>query len=285
MPLKFSANLGFLWRGLPLPDAIRRAASAGFGAVECHWPYNESTDCVKRALLETRLPMVSVNTRRGDHRTGEMGVCAWRGRESEAKAYIDEAFDFADAVDAAAVHVMCGNAPRTEDSCSTFEQNLLYASDRARRCGKLVLIEALNQYDAPHYFLRDNEQAAAIIVKLGRTNLRIMFDCYHAQLIRGDVTNQIKKFHSLIGHVQIASVPDRSVSYRPHQLMEGVALGHFGVSTEPFACRSEPHLGELDYRHVIGVLQQYGFTGPIGAEYTPSNPAAPDFQWMKVLQV
>ena len=42
-------------------------------------------------------------------------------------------------------------------------------------------------------------------------------------------------------------------------------------------------MGELDYRHVVGVLRQYGFAGPIGAEYRPSDPAAPDFHWMKVL--
>ncbi|MEN8934506.1 MAG: isomerase, partial [Planktotalea arctica] len=37
--MKFSANLGFLWSELSLPDAIRAAKAAGFDAVECHWPY------------------------------------------------------------------------------------------------------------------------------------------------------------------------------------------------------------------------------------------------------
>ena len=36
---RISANLGFLWRDLELPDAIRAAAGAGFAAVECHEPY------------------------------------------------------------------------------------------------------------------------------------------------------------------------------------------------------------------------------------------------------
>ena len=38
--MKYSANLGFLWTELSLPDAIRAAKAAGFDAVECHWPYN-----------------------------------------------------------------------------------------------------------------------------------------------------------------------------------------------------------------------------------------------------
>ena len=37
--IRFSANLGFLWKDLALPDAIHRAAAAGFDAVECHEPY------------------------------------------------------------------------------------------------------------------------------------------------------------------------------------------------------------------------------------------------------
>ena len=39
----FSANLGFLWQEHTLADAIRAAHTAGFNAVECHFPYNEPT--------------------------------------------------------------------------------------------------------------------------------------------------------------------------------------------------------------------------------------------------
>jgi len=45
---EFSANLGFLWSELPLPDAIRAAKRAGFHAVECHWPYDHDAEAVRR---------------------------------------------------------------------------------------------------------------------------------------------------------------------------------------------------------------------------------------------
>ena len=51
--MKFSANLGFLWNDRPLPDAIRAAKSAGFDAVECHWPYDVPTTIIRAALEET----------------------------------------------------------------------------------------------------------------------------------------------------------------------------------------------------------------------------------------
>jgi len=54
----YSANLGFLFTELDLPDAIRAARKAGFAAVECHWPYDTPTDQVNAALSETGLRML-----------------------------------------------------------------------------------------------------------------------------------------------------------------------------------------------------------------------------------
>ena len=66
--MRFSANLGFLWADRPLPDAIRAAKAAGFDAVECHWPYDVPAPDVAAALRETGLPMLGLNTRRGEGR-------------------------------------------------------------------------------------------------------------------------------------------------------------------------------------------------------------------------
>jgi len=59
---QFSANLGFLWAELPLPDAIRAAKAAGFDAVEMHWPYATPVAEVQAALQETGLPVLGLNT-------------------------------------------------------------------------------------------------------------------------------------------------------------------------------------------------------------------------------
>ena len=84
--MKFSANLGFLWNDRPLPDAIHAAAAAGFDAVECHWPYDTPAAGVTAALTETGLPMLGLNTRRGN--VGENGLAALPGREPDARAAI-----------------------------------------------------------------------------------------------------------------------------------------------------------------------------------------------------
>jgi hydroxypyruvate isomerase len=72
-----------------------------------------------------------------------------------------------------------------------------------------ILIEPLNHYNAPGYFLNSTSQAADIIREVGRSNLRMMFDFYHVQIMEGDVTRRFETLLPLIGHVQVASVPDQ----------------------------------------------------------------------------
>ena len=74
--MQFSANLGFLWTELALPDAIRAAKAAGFDAVECHWPYDADSAQVKAALVETEMTMIGLNTARGDVSAGDNGLSA-----------------------------------------------------------------------------------------------------------------------------------------------------------------------------------------------------------------
>ena len=248
--MKFSANLGFLWADRPLPDAIRAAKAAGFDAVECHWPYDTPARETKAALEETGLPMLGLNTRRGDVARGENGLAAVPGRETDARAAIDEALAYAQEVSASAVHVMAGfsGGPRAR---ATFCENLAYAC-KATPKGVTILIEPLNHYNAPGYFLGLTSQAADIIREVGRPNLRLMFDCFHVQIMEGDVVRRFENLLPLVGHVQIASAPDRA----------------------------KPDHGELDYGYVLPRLVASGWDRPIGAEYLPEPGAEPDLSWL-----
>lgn len=249
--MKFSANLGFLWADRPLPDAIRAARAAGFDAVECHWPYDTPAPEIAAALAETGLPMLGLNTRRGNTAIGENGLTALPGREAEARAAIDEALDYAQQTGTKAVHVMAGfsGGPRAHQ---TFVDNLRYACDQAEPRGITLLIEPLNHYDAPGYFLSTSAQAAAIIHEIGRDTLRLMFDCYHLQIMEGDVSRRLARLLPIIGHIQIASVPDRGT----------------------------PDHGELDYAHVLPEIARLGWTGAIGAEYKPTAPTDETLDWL-----
>ena len=249
---KFSANLGFLWNDRPLPEAIHAAASAGFDAVECHWPYDASIADVAAALKETGLPMLGVNTRRGNVGAGENGLAALPGRQAEAQAAIDEALEFASATGTANIHVMAGVAAGPK-AHSAFITNLEYACEQAARTERTILIEPLNHYDAPGYFHATTDQAVSIIREVGAPNVKLMFDCYHVQLMEGDVTNRLKRLMPIIGHIQIASVPDRGA----------------------------PDHGELNYSHIFQVIDDLGYFRPVGAEYKPGPDTDASLDWLK----
>src|SRR5687767_12626136 len=106
--LRFSANLGFLWQGLALPERVRAAKRAGFDGVEFHYPYDVPAPELRRVLAETGMPVAGLNTRPGDVAAGEMGLATLPGRETEARAAIDEALAYAGAIGAGYVHVMAG---------------------------------------------------------------------------------------------------------------------------------------------------------------------------------
>lgn len=252
---RFSANLGFLWTDRPLPDAIYAAKAVGFDAVECHWPFDVDPADVTAALRETGLPMLGLNTRRGDVARGENGLAALPGREDEARAAIDEALHYAAQIGATKVHVMAGFAEGPE-ARQVFMDNLQYACARALSRDQIILIEPLNRFDAPGYYLGTTQLAADIIAEVAAPNLRLMFDCYHVGRTEGDVISRLRALYPLIGHIQFASVPDRGA----------------------------PDRGELDYRAVFTEIAALGWTLPLGAEYKPKGPTEDTLGWMRTLR-
>lgn len=253
---KFSANLGFLWANLALPDAIRAAKSAGFDAVECHWPYDVPAATVKHTLTETGLAMLGLNTRRGDVANGDNGLSALPDRVAEARAAIDEAVVYAAAIGAGCIHVMAGFAAGSA-ARDTFVANLTYACAAAEPHDITILIEPLNRYDAPGYFLTTTDQARAIISDVDASNLALMFDCYHVQLTEGDLTHRLADLLPIIGHIQFASVPDRGA----------------------------PDQGEVNYPHIFKVIAGLNYTAPLGAEYKPVGPTDGTLGWLSAFSL
>jgi hydroxypyruvate isomerase len=137
------------------------------------------------------------------------------------------------------------------------EAAFLGTLDHACRAGPdlVMLIEPLNRYDAPGYFLTGSDQAARLIERAGHANLRLMFDCYHLQIMEGDLTRRLRRHLPIVGHVQVASVPDRG----------------------------PPDHGEVDYRHICGVLRELGWERPVGAEYRPGGATEDTLGWLAAL--
>jgi hydroxypyruvate isomerase len=150
---------------------------------------------------------------------------------------------------------MAGKAEGTE-ARAVFVSNLHYACTKAAKGGQMILIEPLNPYDAPGYFLNTTAQAAEIISEIAAPNLRLMFDCYHVARTEGDVIARLQATWPIIGHIQFAAVPDRG----------------------------PPDHGTLAYRAIFAELTRMGWTKPLGAEYRPTGATADSLGWMNQLR-
>jgi 2-dehydrotetronate isomerase len=250
--MRYSANLGFLFTDLPLPQAIHAAKAAGFDAVECHFPYDIPAAEVAQALKDTGLTMLGLNTWPGDKAAGDFGLAAVPGREEEARAAIAQAMEYAVATGTGAVHVMAGRTDGGKAAEAAFRANLAHACDLAAPHGITILIEPINTRDVPGYHLSRTDHAASIIADLAKPNLKLMFDCYHMQIMQGDLFTHLRDLMPVIGHIQIAAVPDRG----------------------------EPDQGEVDYRWLMQEVDRMGYSAFVGAEYRPRSGTQQGLTWL-----
>ena len=253
---KFSANLGLLWNELSQIDAIYKAKESGFDAVEFQFPYQYEAKEIKKTLDEVKLPVMGINTIKGNIEKGDNGLLAVPSRVSEAREAIVQAFEYAKVIDAKNIHAMAGVTDLSNKSLITFVDNLNFAREMVQGSGIDLVIEPLNLKDNPGYFLTKVEQAKEICDLVGSDTLKIMFDFYHVQINQGNVLQRFKDHLGSIGHVQIASVQDRG----------------------------EPDRGELDFSFVIPEIIKMGYNKIIGAEYKPRMTTDAGLGWMKIIK-
>ena len=256
--LRLSANLGFLWKGLPLVEGVGRAKAAGFDAVEFHFPYEVPAATMRAAIDAAGLPVVGLNTRLGNVEAGDFGLAALPGRGAEARAAIDEALVYGKAIGAGYVHVLAGkpDESRASEARSAFLQSLDYAAKGAAAAGMTIVIEPLNRRDVPGCFLHTTDLAEAIIAELGRPNVKILFDCYNIQVSQGDLTKRLERLMPLIGHIQIAAVPSRA----------------------------EPDEGEVATSGCSRRIAAMGYEGFIGAEYRARGEVEAGLSWIDAVR-
>jgi len=247
---RFAANLSMLFTEVPFLDRFEAAAKAGFKGVEFLFPYAFDVDDIRARLDQLGLEVVLFNLPPGHWDEGERGITALKGREDEFAAGVDLALRYAEALGCPRVHAMAGLDPHGTDR-DVYLKNLTLAADWARGEGVDILIEPINTFDMPGYFLTTTEAARDVITEVAAANLGLQFDIYHRHRMQGGVLEAIAEFASLARHYQCANPPDRS----------------------------EPQLDVLDYQRVFEAIDQTGFTGWIGCEYKPKGSTLEGLQW------
>jgi 2-dehydrotetronate isomerase len=238
---RFAANLGYLFTDRSLIERIDAAAACGFQAIELQFPYDVPALDVQAAVQRNKLTVLGINTPPGD-RSGEFGLAAVPGREKDFQVLFGRALDYIATIGGSAVHCLAGKVEveQRPEAERVFVDNLRRAADLAGAKGINLLIEPINPCDRPNYYLNRVEHAADIIGKVGRPNLKIQFDFYHADRRRRPVA----PFAAAPAHGRTPAMRCRADAARAGE-------------------------GEVNYRFVFAEVDRMGYPGWIGAEYRP----------------
>ncbi len=255
---KFAANLTMLFNEVPFLERFAAARAAGFEAVEYLFPYAYDKNELAGLLKTHGLQQILHNLPAGNWDGGERGIACNPDRVEEFRAGVDKAIEYATALGCPQVNCLAGKVPAgvtREQAHATFVANLKFAADKLKKAGLKLLIEPINSYDIPGFFLNYTAQAAAILDEVGSDNLYIQYDLYHAQRMEGELAATVQKHLARIAHVQLADNPGRN----------------------------EPGTGEMNYPFLFRHLDAIGYTGWIGCEYKPKTTTIEGLGWIKTL--
>jgi hypothetical protein len=169
---KIAANLSMLFTEVPFLDRFERAAKAGFTAVEFLFPYAFGAADIKQRLDAHGLTLVLHNLPAGDWDAGERGIACHPDRVEEFRAGVATAITYARALGVDQLNCLAGKAPAglPEDVLrATFVENLRYAAAELKKASLRLLIEPINTFDIPGFYLNHTTQAVSIRWKSGPT--------------------------------------------------------------------------------------------------------------------
>ncbi len=255
---KFSANLSMLFTELPFLDRFEAAARADFQAVEFLFPYAFPAREIRQRLDDNGLSLVLHNLPAGNWEAGERGLACDPARTQEFCAGIAQAIEYAQALGVGQVNCLAGKVPvgLAQDALrETFVSNLSRAATALKAAGLRLLIEPINSFDIPGFYLSRTDQALAILDAVGADNAYLQYDIYHAQRMEGELAATMQKHLARIGHIQLADNPGRN----------------------------EPGTGEINYPFLFAHLDRIGYSGWIGCEYKPATSTEAGLGWRQQL--
>ncbi len=251
---KFSANLTYLFKDVPLLDRISAAANAGFKGVEVQFPYDTPAADILTVLDQNQVEMVLINAPAGNFEKGDRGLGGIPGRETEFRESIHEAIYYATALNCPRIHVMSGIPPnhlKQDVVIATLADNLRYAAKTCADACIKVLIEPLNSVDVPGYIISHTLQARGVMAVVNSDNLFLQYDLYHGGMNKEDLMEMVRSNLDVIDHMQVAGVPGRH----------------------------EPDTGTINFTPVFEALDIIGYRGWIGCEYVPQSDVIEGLRW------
>ena len=248
--MKYSLCTEMLYDQLDFIDRFKAAADDGFEYAE-FWRWDgRDWDAVKKAVSDSGLK-----------------ISAFSGDDKFSPVDAGEKADYLDFLEKSikkAVDLECPNlvihsdALNPEDGSAknlgrdlSYETKLLNLYDVlkdaaviAENAGVTLVLEPLNTLvDHKNYFLSDPDVSFDLIRSVGSDSIKLLYDIYHMQIMKGNVIDRIIKNIDCIGYFHAADVPGRH----------------------------EPGTGELAYENIFKALKEAGYNGFAGFELSPAD--------------
>lgn len=243
--MRFSACIEWLFaEETPVfADRIRRAKEAGLDAVEFWRHTNKDLPAIRAALDETGLPLAGI-------------VCdpivplTDTGAHPDFLKALDGSIRAAQVLGAPLLIAQSGNdienVARPAQHAAIVSA-LRKAALRLEGTGIVLALEPLNdRIDHPGYYLTSTCEGLDIVDEVGRPEIRLLYDVYHAAVMGEDITELPGRLDR-VAHVHLADHPGRGA----------------------------PGTGHLDLVERLKWLDQQGYDGFVGLEYRPGGPTGP----------
>ena len=251
---RYAANLSMLFTEAPFLDRFALAAQAGFQAVEFLFPYAFPAHEIRQRLQDNGLQLVLHNLPAGDWDAGERGIACLPDRMAEFRSGVGQAIEYAQALGVPQLNCLVGKTPAgVVDALlrATLVENLRFAAGELKQAGLKLLVEPINTFDIPGFYLHGSAQTLAVLDEVGADNAYLQYDIYHMQRMEGELAATVTKHLARIAHIQLADNPGRN----------------------------EPGTGEIHYPFLFALLDRIGYDGWIGCEYKPATTTQAGLGW------
>jgi hydroxypyruvate isomerase len=222
------------------------------------FPYAEDIDAIAGELRRLGLRQVLFNLPAGDWAAGDRGIAVDPARRAEFREGVRLAVDVARRLGCPRVNCLVGRqleqVPLAEQWACLVD-NLKHAAATFEQVGLVLLVEPINTFDIPGFFLRTSGEAFQLQDAVGAANLKVQYDVYHAQRMEGNLTHTLRTNIGRIGHIQVADAPDRN----------------------------QPGTGEINFAYLFRVLDRTDYEGEVGLEYRPTGPTDESFDWIEAM--
>ncbi len=253
---KLAANLTMLFTDVPFLERFAAAKQAGFKAVEFLFPYEHPAEKVKEALDKNGLKVVLFNLPSGNWAGGDRGIGASPNRVDEYREGVKKAVEYAKVLSVPRMNCLVGKmvaGHSREEHRKTLVENLRYSADALGQIGVKQIVEHINNFDIPGFFLNRVQDVLDVLAEVNRPNLGLQYDIYHAQRTEGNLAQILREQFAKIDHIQVADNPGRN----------------------------QPGTGEINYKFLFAEMDRLGYQGHVGLEYVPKPDTLKSLGWIK----